>query len=87
MRATIEHGTHVVTIPVSETNLPDEINWLQLRHLCKSSMVMFSNEWFPANLSSPLGTEVPGRIFSESRETLFIKMTIYHEWNIKYAIQ
>lgn len=46
MRAAIESGTHVVTIPVSETNSPEDINWLQLRHLHRDSMVMFSSNWF-----------------------------------------
>lgn len=46
MRAAIESGTHVVTIPVSETNSPEDINWLQLRHLHRDSMVMFSSSWF-----------------------------------------
>ena len=46
MRAAVEAGTHVVTLPVSETNNPEDINWLQLRHLHANSMVMFSGSWF-----------------------------------------
>lgn len=46
MRAAIEYGTHVVTIPISETNSPDDINWHQLQHLNKYSNVIFSGSWF-----------------------------------------
>lgn len=46
MRAAVESGTYVVTIPVSETNSPEDINWFQLRHLHRDSMVMFSGSWF-----------------------------------------
>lgn len=46
MRAAIEYSTHVVTIPVSETNSPDDINWHQLQHLNKYSNVIFSGSWF-----------------------------------------
>lgn len=60
MRATVEYGTHVVTLPVSDTNDPDQINWLQLRHLQKDSLVMFSGSWFQKIF--PLLTERKCRI-------------------------
>ncbi len=46
MRVAAEHGTHVVTIPVSDTNDFDNIKWSQLRHLHRDSMVLFAGEWF-----------------------------------------
>ncbi len=46
MRAAVEFGTQVVTIPVSETNDPDNINWNQLAGLRKNDIVLFAGHWF-----------------------------------------
>ncbi len=47
MSAAVEYGTYVVTIPISETNNPEDINWLQFKHLRKDSRVIFSGTWAP----------------------------------------
>ena len=46
MRTAIRHDTHAVTIPVSETNDPGDINLTQLRSLQENSVVLFSGDWF-----------------------------------------
>lgn len=47
----VRHGTYLVTIPVSDFNDPERINWVELSHLKRSSRVMFSSlDWFKAVL-------------------------------------
>lgn len=46
MRAAVEYGTQAVTIPVSESNNPDDINWNQLAGLRKNDIVLFTGHWF-----------------------------------------
>ncbi len=46
MRAAVGYGTQVVTIPVSETNNPDDINWNQLAGLRQNDIVLWTGHWF-----------------------------------------
>ena len=46
MRAAVARGTRAVTIPVSETNDPENINLLQLRSLQTNSIVLCFGHWF-----------------------------------------
>ena len=46
MRTAVARGTGAVTIPVSETNDPENINLLQLRSLQDNSIVLFFGHWF-----------------------------------------
>lgn len=47
MAAAVEYGTYVVTLPISETNSPENIHWFQFRHLRKDNIVLFSGTWAP----------------------------------------
>lgn len=46
MRAALEAGTRVVTIPVSENNDRDNINWNQLAGLGKDDIVLLTGAWY-----------------------------------------
>ncbi len=46
MQASVRYGTQALTIPVSETNNPDDINWNQLAGLRENDIVLFTGTWF-----------------------------------------
>ncbi len=46
MQASVRYGTQALTIPVSETNHPDDINWNQLAGLRENDIVLFIGTWF-----------------------------------------
>ncbi len=46
LKAALKHDSRVVTVPVTETNNPDEINYSQLRGLHSGSRVICNSPWF-----------------------------------------
>lgn len=46
MKAAIRHGFQVFTIPVSQTNKPDEIDWDQLSQIRQDDIVLFAGNWY-----------------------------------------
>ncbi len=46
MRSAIRHGAQVVTIPVSDTNDPADINWNQLSAFRRNDIVLFVGDWY-----------------------------------------
>ena len=48
LTAAVRHGFHVLTIPVSQTNEPDEIDWDELSLIREDDIVLFAGDWYSA---------------------------------------
>ena len=46
LKAALKHNSRIITIPVTETNNPDEINYSQLRGIHPESRVICNSPWF-----------------------------------------
>ncbi len=46
LKAALKYGARVVTVPVTESNNPDEINYSQLRGIHSGSRVLCNSSWF-----------------------------------------
>ena len=46
MKAAVRRGFHVLTIPVSLTNEPDEIDWDELSLIRQDDIVLFAGDWY-----------------------------------------
>ena len=46
MKAAVRYGSQVITIPVSQTNKPKEIDWNQLSLLKRDNIVLFAGDWY-----------------------------------------
>ena len=46
MKAAVRYGSQVITIPVSQTNEPEEIDWNQLSLLKRDNIVLFAGDWY-----------------------------------------
>ncbi len=80
--AAVEYGTYVVTIPISETNNPEDTNWLQFKHLRKDNRVIFS--WLVLerlNLITQFDISICPECYKILRFRLFNIITICHHKN------
>ena len=48
LKAAVRRGCHVLTIPVSQTNAPDEIDWDELSLIREDDIVLFAGDWYSA---------------------------------------
>lgn len=46
VKATVRRGFHVLTIPVSQTNEPDELDWDELSLIRQDDIVLFAGDWY-----------------------------------------
>ena len=46
MKAAVRRGFHILTIPVSQTNEPDEIDWDELSLIREDDVVLFAGDWY-----------------------------------------
>ena len=46
LKAAVRRGCHVLTIPVSLTNEPDEIDWDELSLIRQDDIVLFAGDWY-----------------------------------------
>ena len=46
LKAAVRRGFHVLTIPVSQTNEPDEIDWDELSLIREDDIVLFAGDWY-----------------------------------------